>query len=277
MTALLDNEGYRVLRNLRGSPAYLESAKKDLFAMIRQLSIPTWFCSLSAAESRWTDLLKILGKLVNEKDYTDDDIENLTWQEKCKLIKSDPVTCTRYFNHRVQVFISDVLKSSLAPLGKILDYFYRVEFQQRGSPHIHMLVWIENAPKYGINSNQEISDFVDKHSICQKNDEIPNLINIQTHRHAKTCRRKGKKICRFNFPLPPMSRTQVLEPLTESEKEGYQDIANVYERVCALLTYLKINSTEMSFSEFLEKLNLTEDFYIIAVTNCGRNSCKALQ
>lgn len=259
------NEGYRVLRNLRGSPAYWESAKKDLFAMIRQLSIPTWFCSLSAAESRWTDLLKILGKLVNEKDYTDDDIENLTWQEKCKLIKSDPVTCTRYFNHRVQVFISDVLKSSLAPLGKIVDYFYRVEFQQRGTPHIHMLVWIENAPKYGINSNQEISDFVDKHSICQKNDEIPNLINIQIHRHAKTCRRKGKKICRFNFPIPPMSRTRVLEPLTESEKEGYQDIANVYERVCALLTDLKINSTEMSFSEFLEKLNLTEDFYIIAV------------
>lgn len=80
------NEGYRVLRNLRGSPAYWESAKKELFAMIRQLSIPTWFCSLPAAESRWTDLLKILGKLFNEKDYTDDDIENLTWQEKCKLI-----------------------------------------------------------------------------------------------------------------------------------------------------------------------------------------------
>lgn len=45
----------------------------------------------------------------------------------------------------------------------------------------------------------------------------------------------------FHFLLPPMSRPRVLEPLTESEKEGYQDIANVYERVCALLTDLKIN------------------------------------
>lgn len=69
------NEGYRVLRNLRGSPAYWESAKKDLFALIRQLCIPTWFCSLSTAENTWTDLLKTLGKLVNEKYYTDDDIE----------------------------------------------------------------------------------------------------------------------------------------------------------------------------------------------------------
>lgn len=133
-----------------------------------------------------------------------------------------------FFNHKVQVIISDVIKSSLVPLGKIVDYFYRVEFQQRGSPYIYMLVRIENAPKYGINSNQEISDFVDKHSICQKNDDIHNVINIQTH--AKTCRGKGKKICRFNFPLPPMSRSQVLEPLTESEEEGYQDNANVYER-----------------------------------------------
>lgn len=69
------NKGYRVLRNLKGSPAFWESAKKDLFALIRQLCIPTWFCSLSTAENTWTDLLKTLGKLVNEKYYTDDDIE----------------------------------------------------------------------------------------------------------------------------------------------------------------------------------------------------------
>lgn len=38
------NKGYRVLRNLKGSPAFWESAKKDMFALIRQLCIPTWFC-----------------------------------------------------------------------------------------------------------------------------------------------------------------------------------------------------------------------------------------
>ena len=39
----------------------------------------------------------------------------------------------------VQLFIRDVLKSDLLPIGEIADYFYRVEFQQRGSPHIHGL------------------------------------------------------------------------------------------------------------------------------------------
>jgi hypothetical protein len=218
------NEGFRVLRKLRGSPSYWENAKKDLFGMIRQLGIPTWFCSLSAAESRWIDLLKTLGKLVKNLDYTDEDVRNLSWTERCELIQADPVTCTRYFNHRIQIFISDVFKSPLAPLGNVLDYFYRVEFQQRGSPHINLLVCIENAPKYERNSNQEVADFVHEHCTCEKNDDISDLINYQTHRHARTCREKGKNMCRFNFPLPPMSSTQILEPLGELEKENYPNV-----------------------------------------------------
>ena len=31
------DEGYKFLRALRGSPPYFEKAKKDIFAMIRQL------------------------------------------------------------------------------------------------------------------------------------------------------------------------------------------------------------------------------------------------
>ena len=52
------DEGYYIFRQLRNSPAYLEARKKDIFAMIRQLSLPTWFMSLSAADTRWTDLLR---------------------------------------------------------------------------------------------------------------------------------------------------------------------------------------------------------------------------
>ena len=45
------NEGYRVLRTLRGSPVYWEG-ENGCFAMMRQLGIPTWFCSFSAAERK---------------------------------------------------------------------------------------------------------------------------------------------------------------------------------------------------------------------------------
>lgn len=166
------NEGYRVLRTLRGSPAYWENAKKDVFAMIRQLGIPTWFCSFSAAETKWNSLLKILSKQLNNRELSDEEIFELSSTDKCELIRKDPVTCSRYFHHKFQVYMQKILKSSLNPLGKIVDFFVRVECQRRGSPHIHMLLWIENAPIYGEMTTQEKETFIDKHCKCSKNEEI---------------------------------------------------------------------------------------------------------
>ena len=102
--------------------------------------------SLSAADTRWTDLLRMLAKLNDGIEYSEKEVNNLTWQEKTKLVQKDPVTCSRYFDHRVQEFLNTVLKSACNPTGKVKDFFYRVEFQQCGSPHIQMLIWIENAP-----------------------------------------------------------------------------------------------------------------------------------
>ena len=45
--------------------------------MIRQLSLPTWFMSLSAADTRWADLLKMLAKLNDGIDYSEKELENL--------------------------------------------------------------------------------------------------------------------------------------------------------------------------------------------------------
>ena len=127
--------------------------------------------SLSAADTRWTDLLKILAKLNDGIEYSEKELEHLTWQEKTKLVQKEPVTCSRYFDHRVREFLNTVLKSSCDPIGKLIDYFYRVEFQQRGSPHIHMLVWIENVPTLETNSEGEIVQFVDKYLTCNTDNE----------------------------------------------------------------------------------------------------------
>ena len=85
------DEGYKFLRALRGSPPYFEKAKKDLFAMIRQLGPASLFCSFFSAETNF-HLLRILGKLIDHKEYSNEELENLTWEEKGRLIQSDPVT-----------------------------------------------------------------------------------------------------------------------------------------------------------------------------------------
>ena len=56
------DEGFYILRTLQNSPAYLDKRKKDAFAMIRQLGFPSLFISRSAAETKWPELLRALGK-----------------------------------------------------------------------------------------------------------------------------------------------------------------------------------------------------------------------
>ena len=262
------DEGYYIFRQLRNSPAYLETRKKDIFAMIRQLSLPTWFMSLSAADTRWTDLLRMLAELNDQIDYSEQELENLSWQEKTKLVQKDPVTCSRYFDHRVQEFLNTVLKSSCEPIGKLLDYFYRVELQQRGSPHIHMLVWIENAPTLETNSEKEIVQFVDKYLTCNTdNEKTANLVGLQSHKHSRTCRKKGKPICRFGFPLPPLPRTMLLYPLEEDVEKYKKKNTDLLK---AMNEYK--DNVDFTFEEFLENFaKMDFDDYI----KCIRSSLKA--
>ena len=235
--------------------------------MIRQLGNPTWFCSFSAAETRWIHLIKILGRLLDNKDYTDDEVTQMTWQKKSELIQKDPVTCARNFEHMVQLFVHDFIKSSCQPIGEVIDFFYRVEFQQRGSPHIHGLFWIKNAPEYGRDCDEDIIKFVDSYISCKADsDDLSELVNLQRHKHSKTCKKKGRAICRFNFPLPPMPRTMILEPLSESDLD--ENVADMLKealgRIRSLLNSMNADET-MNFVEFLEKLDLTEQQYIKAI------------
>jgi hypothetical protein len=98
------DEGHRIFRTIRSSPPYFEARRKYLFAMIRQLGLPAWFISLSAAETRWIDMLRTLGTLLDNNIYSDEEIENFTWIKKCDLIKADHVTCVRFFDHRIHTF-----------------------------------------------------------------------------------------------------------------------------------------------------------------------------
>ncbi|XP_052075796.1 uncharacterized protein LOC127713867 [Mytilus californianus] len=262
------DDGYRIFRTLRGSPPYWESAKKDLFAMVRQLGLPTWFISLSSAETRWKPLLRSLGKIIDGVQYSDEDINTMTWQTKCRLVRSDPVTTARYFDYKVQKFFHSFLNSSVMPLGKVKEIFYRIEFQQRGSPHVHSVLWIENAPFLEINENKDIEDFISKYITTNRNlpveDGQQDLVKLQMHRHTHTCRKKKKKTCRFNFPLPPMKKTIILDklPSNMTPKEAKRHTKH-YELIQKHLAQQM--SLECSFAEFLKDIKMTEDDYILAI------------
>ena len=99
--------------------------------MIRQLGPCTWFITLSAADLKWPDLIQVIAKQQG-KQLTDEDVLALSWEEKSRYLRSDPVTAARHFDTRIQLFFKYILMNKqLNPLGDIVDYKYRIEYQLR--------------------------------------------------------------------------------------------------------------------------------------------------
>ncbi|XP_072052002.1 uncharacterized protein [Amphiura filiformis] len=130
--------------------------------MIRQLGIPTFFMSFSAADRRWIEITNGILISQGKPPMTEEQHKNMTWEDHCTIIMSNPAAAARMFERRVHTLIKDVMCSSANPIGKVEDYYYRTEFQQRGWPHIHMMVWVKDAPKFDEDSDEDITEFVDK-------------------------------------------------------------------------------------------------------------------
>ena len=41
-----------------------------------------------------------------------------------------------------------------------------MEFQARGSPHAHNVIWIKSVPKFGHDSDENVCKFIDKYVTC---------------------------------------------------------------------------------------------------------------
>ena len=84
------------------------------------------------------------------------------------------------------------MKGSSKPIGEIVDYFWRVEFQLRESPHVHSLWWVKDAPDLQtVEGLRAVPGFIDKYITTEipsegENDELCTLvIDTNTHTHAR--------------------------------------------------------------------------------------------
>ena len=63
----------------------------------------------------------------------DDQVRELSPGECSRLLCSYPVIVAQHFSHRFNAFVNHILKGDSKPI-EVVDFFWRVEFQQRGSP-----------------------------------------------------------------------------------------------------------------------------------------------
>jgi hypothetical protein len=159
---LRSNEAFQIFRTVRSSPAYWSARKKEVFAMIRQLGPPTFFITFSPGEVKFPELIRLLLKLnarEGEESYVNESDEfllNLPVERLYMLISSDPITVTRYLDQRM-AHLRNFIFARQGPfrLHRVSDHVWRLDYQDKGSLHLHMVIWCEKAPVFNMKERSE--------------------------------------------------------------------------------------------------------------------------
>ena len=198
---IASENAYKFMSTIKGTPAYWKLMLYDVLAMVKQLGMPSYFMTLSCADLRWDELIIIIRRLRGE-NISREELDNLSYFDKCEDLNSNPVLVARHFQYRVENFFKEIVING--QLGKIVYYAIRVEFQDRGSPHVHCLLWTNDAPKLNADTKQQYIQHVDNAMSANIPDaDNPTLRKLvktyQIHSHSKTCRKYNKDECRFGF------------------------------------------------------------------------------
>ena len=279
---ICQDQAYLFLRQIPGTPSYWQRFMYEVVAMVKQLGIPTWFMTLSCADLRWPELFQIISRMQG-KDITDEEVDALSYDDKCKMLNLNPVIVAKHFQYKVETFFTEVLLSKSQPIGKIVYYALRIEFQMRGSPHLHALIWTEDCPKLTSETKEAYIEFIDKHVQAylpnkDDNPELHNLVNFyQKHTHSKTCRKFKNIKCRFNFGQFFTNRTIIAEPLSDDLgdelkqpilKKQKEILTSVKKKKNTVLNPSKSEDYDPNLTEtdIFSSLGITEEEYYNALS-----------
>ena len=116
-----------------------------------------------------------------------------------------------------------------AVLGEVTHSFWKKEYQSRGAPHYHVLLWIKDVPFIRVDPEHVVTAWIDKRIYCHIPDEksSPELHRLvtkyQLHKCSNYCRHKKKygnayvTHCKFGFPQEVVNET-VLNNVEDSFK-----------------------------------------------------------
>ena len=261
------DDAFTTFEGVKNTPKYWQKVKYDMIAKLENNGPFHLFFTLSCGDTRYDEnFSSFLVQNNYTMEYNCKDNGTTETIVKCKgqrkinkelnqflkedvseslheLIRTNVITATRTFHHRVETFKKEIIFGKNNPM-KVKHISYRVEFQGRGAAHIHGTLWldlqeIEKDMQTAGNLNQAflnlrhdvplsdnekaaISKFTDKFVTCSNN---PNTVHrdaevgarivekvnaVNTHRCTGPCSKYGGR-CKYNFPRFPLKDTVVLD------------------------------------------------------------------
>ena len=98
------------MNSIKGTPAYWKTFLKEFLVIVKWLGLPTLNLTLSCADLRWNELVSLVFKIIiNNFNLSEEEVQNLPYQVRCKLFNMNPVLAARHFQFRVDVFFKEIL------------------------------------------------------------------------------------------------------------------------------------------------------------------------
>ena len=166
-----------------GSPRWYQSKFQDSMAIVRKYGKPHLFLTFTAS-GKWEDTK---ASIFEGQDTT-----------------KRPDIVVRIFNEKLEEFKKDILKRKV--FGRVLAHSYVIEFQKRGLPHVHFVLWLheQDSPK----KPEDIDRFISAEIPDKAEDPILHDL-VKTHMVHGPCRGL----------VPPHSNAQKRPPCMNEKGE----------------------------------------------------------
>ena len=215
-----------MLQSVRGTNQYWFTRQIELWCMIHEWGSPTFFLTFSCAEYEASDITSYLRRVNNVPSSYDIG----------RLCTEDPISFSRQFSLKFHAFFKKVLVKGEV-LGKVDHFYWKKEYQNRGAPHYHVLLWIRDAPVIDQDEPGKVLAWIQERITCQipdkeTNPDLHRLVSrYQMHKCSAYCKQRRKcsdntfiTRCRFGF-----SRQVCKNLKLNSVQESLKSRRRIYE------------------------------------------------
>lgn len=121
--------------------------------------------------------------------------------EKANLVNKDSVISAISFNQLVNIILKILQNTNFSLFGKfrVKHSFIRIELQQRGSPHAHILLFLEN--DFIKPTKEWMQNAIELINALITVDRRETSGNIVMHKHNFSCYKRSFDNCHFDAPI----------------------------------------------------------------------------
>ncbi|KAL4575521.1 hypothetical protein LXL04_022368 [Taraxacum kok-saghyz] len=120
-----------------GGPRYMYQHYQNALAICRAYGNPQYFITFTC-NVKWTEIQRYIIEHCIHRSQNRTDV------------------IARVFQMKFESFLQFIKKAQ--PFGKVIAFLYTIEFQKRGLPHSHTLVWVSADSK--INSPSDVDKYI---------------------------------------------------------------------------------------------------------------------